>query len=261
MTSNFPTNIVTPSVKPFESFAFDSAKPATVPTVTPVAIPAASGVEGDKVETDKVEIKNKPEENLEAPEKAPKKGVIQGAKDVVRTVRKFGVTVSEYTKGTFKGIFDGALVGGGIFAIGKFANFTKKHAKDIVKNEKKYYKLNVEELLKTLNTPEAQADDELKTVYNLVNKISPKKNAEGLIELSEKAVKKLFKELKEVKLPEKLYKNAGMLKKVRLVPVKTLAVIGSVVTLAATYWNTSLKANKKKADVDHKYTTTPIVSK
>ena len=54
-------------------------------------------------------------------------------------------------------------------------------------------------------------------------------------------------------------KNA--IKKPSKMPVKFLAVASGLATVAYNYWKTSLTANEKKADVDHRYTTTPVLDK
>lgn len=50
-------------------------------------------------------------------------------------------------------------------------------------------------------------------------------------------------------------------KKSKVLPTKALGIITGILVLAGNLWSASLKANKKKADVDHEWTTTPIVDK
>ncbi len=153
MTVNFnPSHGVT-APTPFSNFA-------TPPSIPVNASPVAASPAKDTVTQEKTE----------------KKGPVRSLKDFIRAVKKFGINISEYTKGTFKGIAEGLLVGAGIFTAG--------------------------------------------SIY--------------------KGIKQL------VKKPSKM-------------PVKALAVAGGLLTLAANYWKTSLNANEKKADVDHRYTTTPVV--
>ena len=47
--------------------------------------------------------------------------------------------------------------------------------------------------------------------------------------------------------------------KVMKLPAKPLAIVAGVGVLLANFWKASLDANQKKADVDHRWTTTPIV--
>ena len=159
MTVNFnpAQGAVTP--QPINNLGFDPTKPAEI---------SANSVLANPTKSDKFAP-------IAASEtKSEKKGPIKSIKDFVRAVKKFGITVSEYTKGTFKGVFQGAIVGSVIYASGSAYKHFKKASK---------------------------------------------------------------------------------------LPVKALSVVGAVGTLFANYWKTSLNANEKKADIDHRWTTTKIVDK
>ncbi len=159
MTVNFnpAQGAVTPP--PINNLGFDPTKPAEI---------SANSVLVDSPKPDKFDP------IAAAETKSEKKGPIKSIKDFVRATKKLGITIGEYAKGTFKGVFQGAIVGSVIYASGSAYKHFKKAAK---------------------------------------------------------------------------------------LPVKSLAMVGAVGTLLANYWKTSLTANEKKADVDHRWTTTKIVDK
>lgn len=159
----------------FDKIGFDLSKPPTIPVAAAQVSQAEQAPQADKVE-------------ISAKEKAPKKGIVQKAKDFVRTAKKLGITISEYTKGTFVGVGQGFLVGSGVFTVGSIINGVKK------------LKIN-------------------KAVKNGVEDAA---------------------------------------KNIKMFPAKSLGVIGAALMLGISYWKTSLNANERKANVDHRYTPTPI---
>lgn len=270
MTSNFPPIAVTSTVKSAGNLGFDPAKPASVPV--------ASAVEVKSTESDKYDIPKNPEQSKE------KKGAIQGAKDIIRTVKKFCISFAEYTKGTLKGLFEGALAGLGVLGIGSFVNFVKKHGKNVVlktDNEvknyntlgylmakpdngvKKHYKkstvkvADTSKLVNIFSNKENYNKPEYKEIWNAIKKVVVDKKS-GTLEFDTGVIEN---KLKNVNIPEFLCYDKEVFKKIKFVPAKTLAVVTGVAVLLGSLWKASLNANGKKADVDHKYTTTPIVSK
>ncbi len=158
MQVNFKQNVIPQSVSA-------SVAPA-VDLTAPPSVSAALPTESD---SDKFQASSKDE---------GKKGPVQVVKDFVRAVKKFNITLSEYAKGTLKGIGQAALAGSAVFTVGSAINFAKK-GKIAAKTAKRFH--------------------------------------------------------------------SG-----------ALAIATAVVTMGANYWKTSLEANNKKADVDHKYTPTKI---
>lgn len=102
MTVNFNTPAVGTTTSAFQNIGMDLSKPPT--------ISAAKAVEPDTVDI------KKPEEKKE------KKGPIRAIKDFIGSMKKFGNTISGYTKGTIKGAFQGFLVGSGIYTVSKIVS-------------------------------------------------------------------------------------------------------------------------------------------
>ena len=172
MTTNFNPVQGATTPKPFNNLGFD---PSAAPQVPPAPVPVAEPV----VKVDEFAPASTPTVGEEVvADKEAGKGPIRAIKDFVRAAKKLGITLSEYTKGTFKGVIEGAVVGASVYTAGSL----------------------------------------YKGIKNLAKK------------------------------PSKM-------------PVKALAIASGIATLAANYWKTSLNTNEKKADVDHRWTTTKVIDK
>jgi hypothetical protein len=156
--------------------------------------------------------------------KKPKKGIIQSSKDVIRTVKKFFVSIGDYGKGTAKGILEGGFFGGLTFGALKLINAVKKFRFD------------------------RQLKNAAKKGAEVLAAATKNEAVREAVQTTAKAAGKAVKEGAE-----------AVAKKVHYLPAKTLGIIVGVAILLGNLWKASLNANDKKADVDHRYTQTPIV--
>lgn len=264
MMVNFPIITTTPSIRPLSKSAFGVTQPASV-TV-------ADKVNAEEIKTDSSEIKQEPV-------KKEKRGLIRRTKDFIRAIKKFGISFSEYTKGAIGGLFGGALLGGTVFGAGHIVNSIKKHGKDVVRNEKgKYFKqsdavgYSVQKMLEA-DPAAVQEGTTLDKIYQAAKKVVGKDLEQVInkeidpskLEKYDKAFANKIKKvgIEELSVAEKDLFTASkqILKKMKFIPAKTLGALVGVTVLLSSLWKASLNANERKADVDHRYTTTPIISK
>lgn len=206
MASNV-TSVTTPKTTNLVDILCAQTSTPTTPTVETAPV-VTQPTPSDKVVIGEVVKEPAPTAQAAAKEvtdpvaKQPKqkKGFVQSLKDFVRAVRKFFINVSEYGKGTAKGVFSGGIVGALVFG----ATHAVLSIKKFVKNRS----------------------------GNI---------AKGIEEGIETAGKKAPKALKKTKLP------------------LVLGIISGAFVLVKNLWDASLIANEKKADVDHRYTTTPVI--
>lgn len=91
-----------------------SVQQQPVATTQPITVKEA--ISASSV-SDTVEISNK---------KAKKKGPIKATKEFIANVKKFFATIGAYTKGTAKGVANGAVAGSLVFTTGSVINAVKQ---------------------------------------------------------------------------------------------------------------------------------------
>ncbi len=253
----FPIN----NKAPYSDLGFDPSQPATISAASGMAV-------NEPISLDKLQIAD----NNSSSQK--KKGPVQKTKDVVRAFKKFGINIAEYTKGTAKGLFDGALVGATLFGVTSLVNKFKTHSKNVVVKDSKYFKefdasvIDIPKFLEfyeNLKTTGKEIWPALENTNKVVQKVIQKATKPFVLsDLNVVANTKLnaaFKKGLEIEkgiLPHTMVKSYS---RIKLFPAKALAIVGAIGTLLVTYWKTSLNANQKKADVDHRYTPTPVLDK
>lgn len=254
MIVNFPVSTTTPNIRPLSKSGFGMTQP--------VPAPAESKLNAEEIKTDSSEIKQEPAKKEEH------KGIVRSLKDFIRSVKKFGISFSEYTKGTLAGLFGGAALGGTVFGVGHIVNlFKKRGAKEV--DATKYSVQNILQLDKeTINegTPLEKAHHAAKKIVGkdiekvISNEVDPEKLKKYNNVFTKKIEKAAIKELSDE--DKKLFSYIEKITpKLKLVPAKTLGALVGVAVLLRSLWKASLNANERKADVDHRYTTTPIISK
>lgn len=171
---------------------------------------------------------------LENSETAPeaKKGIFKGFRDSARTFFKVNATVSEYAKGAQKGAVQGAAAGGGVFALGWALTAAAKETK----------------LSTVLAAP-----------FKLVGKSAAKIGSTfaGLFKKDTNFVKGVGSILMLPVDAVKALKNSPSVG-------KTGKIAAAAVALGVLGYNlvkAGIKANKRKADVDHGLVKTPVKSK
>lgn len=149
----------------------------------------------------------------------PSKGPIRQTKDFVRVVKKFFTDVEEYGKGIFKGLAFGSLTGLTVFAGTHAVIGTHKGLK------------SAGALLSSIGS-------------NIKNMLKP------AVKATEDAAADALPQV--AKTAEKVAKGTSKLPTI-------LGVISGLAVFAANMWTASLNADEKKADVDHRYTPTPVL--